>query len=174
MNFCQFNFSDAWNATFYPNFVSWCVTSNIKVYFIFQHEKMKQKERDVRMEEFITGKRPVLITTDARVRDMELRDIPLIINYDMPFTENTYITRYVFEMYWVWKLQRRGTQLVGFLQSKVQVFFFFCMRHLFTENLFLWKRFSTVILIFGITSENIRMASTFVSHSQEFRAVVLR
>ena len=49
-------------------------------------------QREVLMKEFRSGSSHVLITTDMFARSIDLQQVPLVINYDLPTNEN-YIHR---------------------------------------------------------------------------------
>ena len=57
------------------------------------HGDMIQKERDEIMTEFRTGKTRILITTDILSRGIDIQQVSLVINYDMPKYPQTYIHR---------------------------------------------------------------------------------
>ena len=61
----------------------------------FQHGDMDQKERDVIMREFRSGSSRVLITTDLLARGIDVQQVSLVINYDLPTNRENYIHRYV-------------------------------------------------------------------------------
>ena len=48
------------------------------------HGDMDQKERDVIMREFRSGSSRVLITTDLLARGIDVQQVSLVINYDLP------------------------------------------------------------------------------------------
>src|SRR5271155_6027013 len=54
---------------------------------------MDQKERDVIMKEFRTGSSRVLITTDLLARGIDVQQVSLVINYDLPNNRENYIHR---------------------------------------------------------------------------------
>ena len=54
---------------------------------------MNQKERDVIMREFRTGSSRVLITTDLLSRGIDVQQVSLVINYDLPSNRESYIHR---------------------------------------------------------------------------------
>ena len=58
---------------------------------------MNQKERDVIMREFRSGSSRVLITTDLLSRGIDVQQVSLVINYDLPTNRESYIHRYYFE-----------------------------------------------------------------------------
>lgn len=60
------------------------------------HGEMEQKERDVIMREFRSGSSRVLITTDLLARGIDVQQVSLVINYDLPNHRENYIHRYVF------------------------------------------------------------------------------
>ncbi|CAH6777889.1 unknown_gene_14975 [Phodopus roborovskii] len=57
------------------------------------HGDMDQKERDVIMREFQSGSRGVLITTDLLARGIDVQQVSLVINYDLPTNRENYIHR---------------------------------------------------------------------------------
>ncbi|CAF3632829.1 unnamed protein product [Adineta steineri] len=57
------------------------------------HGDMDQKERDVIMKEFRTGSSRVLITTDLLARGIDVQQVSLVINYDLPNNRENYIHR---------------------------------------------------------------------------------
>ena len=59
----------------------------------FQHGDMDQKERDVIMREFRSGSSRVLITTDLLARGIDVQQVSLVINYDLPTNRENYIHR---------------------------------------------------------------------------------
>jgi len=54
---------------------------------------MEQKERDIIMKEFRTGSSRVLITTDLLARGIDVQQVSLVINYDLPNKRENYIHR---------------------------------------------------------------------------------
>jgi len=57
------------------------------------HGDMIQKEREEIMKEFRTGVTRILITTDILSRGIDIQQVSLVINYDMPKYPQTYIHR---------------------------------------------------------------------------------
>lgn len=57
------------------------------------HGEMQQKERDEVMAEFRQGSSRVLITTDVWARGIDIANISLVINYDLPSNRENYIHR---------------------------------------------------------------------------------
>merc|ERR1712080_569219 len=57
------------------------------------HGDMDQKERDVIMGEFRSGSSRVLITTDLLARGIDVQQVSLVINYDLPTNRENYIHR---------------------------------------------------------------------------------
>jgi superfamily II DNA/RNA helicase len=57
------------------------------------HGDMMQKEREEIMNEFRIGKTRILITTDILSRGIDIQQVSLVINYDMPKYPQTYIHR---------------------------------------------------------------------------------
>lgn len=57
------------------------------------HGDMPQKERDAIMGEFRGGSTRVLITTDVWARGLDVQQVSLVINYDLPNSRELYIHR---------------------------------------------------------------------------------
>lgn len=57
------------------------------------HGDMKQEERDQVMNDFRSGKARVLISTDVWARGIDVQQISLVINYDLPENLENYIHR---------------------------------------------------------------------------------
>lgn len=57
------------------------------------HGEMPQKERDAIMQEFRQGTSRVLITTDIWARGIDVQQVSLVINYDLPINRENYIHR---------------------------------------------------------------------------------
>lgn len=57
------------------------------------HGEMTQPERDLIMKEFRTGSSRVLITTDLLCRGIDIQQVSLVINYDLPLSKEKYIHR---------------------------------------------------------------------------------
>merc|ERR1739848_148417 len=57
------------------------------------HGDMKQQERDAIMNEFRSGITRVLITTDVWARGIDVHQVSLVINYDLPNNRENYIHR---------------------------------------------------------------------------------
>ncbi|KAH6573959.1 hypothetical protein BASA60_005772 [Batrachochytrium salamandrivorans] len=55
------------------------------------HGEMPQKERDAIMQEFRSGASRVLITTDVWARGIDVQQVSLVINYDLPSNRENYI-----------------------------------------------------------------------------------
>merc|ERR1712130_96443 len=58
------------------------------------HGDMDQKERDVIMREFRSGSSRVLITTDLLARGIDVQQVSLVINYDLPTRMENYLHRF--------------------------------------------------------------------------------
>merc|ERR1711910_32737 len=54
---------------------------------------MDQKERDVIMREFRSGSSRVLISTDLLARGIDVQQVSLVINYDLPQNMENYLHR---------------------------------------------------------------------------------
>jgi len=57
------------------------------------HGDMEQKERELIMKEFRSGSSRVLITTDLLARGIDVQQVSLVINYDLPKDRENYIHR---------------------------------------------------------------------------------
>ena len=57
------------------------------------HGDMKQEFRSRVMEQFRSGNFPILIATDVAARGIDVDDIDLVINYDIPQDNEYYIHR---------------------------------------------------------------------------------
>ena len=60
------------------------------------HGDMDQNTRDVIMREFRSGSSRVLITTDLLARGIDVQQVSLVINYDLPSQPENYLHRYSF------------------------------------------------------------------------------
>ena len=60
-----------------------------------QHGDMDQGQRDIIMREFRSGSSRVLITTDLLARGIDVQQVSLVINYDLPTNRENYIHRLV-------------------------------------------------------------------------------
>lgn len=58
------------------------------------HGDMEQRERDLIMKQFRSGSSRVLITTDLLARGIDVQQVSLVINYDLPSNRENYIHRY--------------------------------------------------------------------------------
>jgi translation initiation factor 4A len=56
-------------------------------------DDVDQKERDLVMREFRSGSSRVLITTDLLARGIDVQQVSLVINYDLPSNRENYIHR---------------------------------------------------------------------------------
>ncbi|KAJ3337990.1 translation initiation factor eIF4A [Gonapodya sp. JEL0774] len=57
------------------------------------HGEMTQQDREVIMKEFRSGSSRVLITTDLLARGIDVQQVSLVINYDLPSNKENYIHR---------------------------------------------------------------------------------
>jgi len=57
------------------------------------HGDMTQQERELIMKEFRSGSSRVLITTDLLARGIDVQQVSLVINYDLPTNRENYIHR---------------------------------------------------------------------------------
>ena len=54
---------------------------------------MPQQDRDRVMKEFRSGATRVLVTTDLLARGIDVYQVSIVINYDLPLQKETYIHR---------------------------------------------------------------------------------
>ena len=57
------------------------------------HGDMPQRERDAIMGEFRRGETRVLIATDVWARGIDVQQVSLVINYDLPYNREAYLHR---------------------------------------------------------------------------------
>ncbi|KAF8931680.1 RNA helicase [Haplosporangium bisporale] len=75
--------------------VDWLTTRMREANFTVSsmHGEMPQKERDAIMQEFRQGASRVLITTDVWARGIDVQQVSLVVNYDLPSNRENYIHR---------------------------------------------------------------------------------
>ena len=61
--------------------------------FYKQHGKKSQADRDAYLQNFRMGASRVLITTDMLARDIDVQQVAVVINYDLPWTKEMYMHR---------------------------------------------------------------------------------
>ncbi|MDD3304168.1 MAG: DEAD/DEAH box helicase [Clostridia bacterium] len=57
------------------------------------HGDMKQSQRDVVMRKFRTNKLNILVATDVAARGIDVEDVEIVFNYDIPSDEEYYVHR---------------------------------------------------------------------------------
>ena len=57
------------------------------------HGEMSSNERSQTMHKFRTGEHRILITTDLLARGIDVQQVSLVVNYDVPFDMENYIHR---------------------------------------------------------------------------------
>ena len=57
------------------------------------HGELDQSQRELIMKEFRTGSTRVLITTDLLARGIDVQQVSLVINYELPRAKESYIHR---------------------------------------------------------------------------------
>ena len=65
----------------------------LKIYARAMHSDLEQNERDQVMLDFRNGKVDVLVATDVVSRGIDVTDVPLVINYDVPHDPEDYVHR---------------------------------------------------------------------------------
>ncbi|KAG9508640.1 Eukaryotic initiation factor 4A-III, partial [Fragariocoptes setiger] len=75
--------------------VDWLTQKMLEANFTVSsmHADMDQKQRDAIMKEFRAGQSRVLITTDVWARGIDVQQVSLVINYDLPNNRELYIHR---------------------------------------------------------------------------------
>jgi translation initiation factor 4A len=75
--------------------VDWLTTTMLGKDFTVSamHGDMDQRDRDLIMKQFRTGSSRVLITTDLLARGIDVQQVSLVINYDLPSNRENYIHR---------------------------------------------------------------------------------
>jgi superfamily II DNA/RNA helicase len=58
-----------------------------------QHGKKLQKDREAHLQDFMTGASLVLITTDMLARGIDVQQVAVVINYDLPDSKEMYMHR---------------------------------------------------------------------------------
>merc|ERR1712072_668684 len=57
------------------------------------HGDKEQRERDWVLQEFRTGRQPILVATDVAARGLDVKDVKAVVNYDMPSNIEDYVHR---------------------------------------------------------------------------------
>jgi len=57
------------------------------------HAELSQDERDVLMKEFRSGKSRVMVTTDILSRGIDIQQVSMVFNYELPSKRESYIHR---------------------------------------------------------------------------------
>lgn len=57
------------------------------------HGDKTQQERDQVLAEFRSGRTPILVATDVAARGLDVKDVRIVINFDMPGTAEDYVHR---------------------------------------------------------------------------------
>lgn len=57
------------------------------------HGDMKQQKRDLVMDQFKSGRIDILIATDVAARGLDIDDVDIVFNYDLPLDEEQYVHR---------------------------------------------------------------------------------
>lgn len=75
--------------------VTWLAEQLRKANFavVAMHGDMKQEERDLIMNDFRSGNSRVLISTDVWARGIDVQQVSLVINYDLPLDKENYVHR---------------------------------------------------------------------------------
>jgi translation initiation factor 4A len=67
--------------------------NELKLSMTFVHGDMEQIERNKIMSEFRDGKYRILISTDLLARGIDIQQVSLVINYDIPLSKENYMHR---------------------------------------------------------------------------------
>jgi ATP-dependent RNA helicase DDX5/DBP2 len=57
------------------------------------HGDKTQQERDQVLAEFRSGRTPILVATDVAARGLDIKDVRIVVNFDMPGTAEDYVHR---------------------------------------------------------------------------------
>ena len=57
------------------------------------HGDMKQQQRDRVMKNFRSGKTEILVATDVAARGIDVDDVEVVFNYDLPQDDEYYVHR---------------------------------------------------------------------------------
>ncbi len=79
------------------------------------HSDLDQRERNETLVLFANKSYPILIATDVAARGLDIKDIDLVINYDLPFENEVYIHR-------IGRTARAGAsgKAVSFVSNEIQ------------------------------------------------------
>ncbi len=66
---------------------------DINISHVCIHSKMEPNERVNSISDFVAGKYKVLLASDLASRGLDIPNVTLVINYDIPFTVETYVHR---------------------------------------------------------------------------------
>jgi ATP-independent RNA helicase DbpA len=66
---------------------------NDELELLVLHSDLEQKEREETLILFTNGSYPILICTDLASRGLDIDDVDLVINYDLPNSEEVYVHR---------------------------------------------------------------------------------
>lgn len=75
--------------------VEWLANKMLEQNFTisYMHGEQPQKERDAIMQDFRQSNSRILITTDVWSRGIDVQNVSLVINYDLPINRESYIHR---------------------------------------------------------------------------------
>jgi len=57
------------------------------------HGDLEQYERNDVLVQFANGSTPVLVATDVAARGLDIKELAMVVNYDLPHSEETYVHR---------------------------------------------------------------------------------
>ncbi|KFM28219.1 DEAD-box ATP-dependent RNA helicase 20 [Auxenochlorella protothecoides] len=83
------------------------------------HGDKTQQERDWVLAEFKNGKHPIMLATDVAARGLDVKDIKLVVNYDMPGSAEDYLVAMAVEEYVPRSILITGG--AGFIASHVTI-----------------------------------------------------
>jgi superfamily II DNA/RNA helicase len=58
-----------------------------------QHGRKAQRDREAHLQDFRTGESRVLITTDMLARGIDVQQVAVVVNYDLPMRKEMYMHR---------------------------------------------------------------------------------
>ena len=57
------------------------------------HNFREQLEREEALDDFKSGRKPVLVATSVAARGLDIKNVELVINYDLPKSIDDYVHR---------------------------------------------------------------------------------
>jgi len=83
-------------------------------YALAIHSDFEQREREEILLQFANNSCPILVATDVAARGLDIKDLPFVINYDLPASPEIYVHR----IGRTGRIGKSGTAISFFLQSE--------------------------------------------------------